>query len=362
LQRTISDNDHTIPDRPGTRVALSFANPELLALLPALALLWWWRSRRTSAAVRFPSVESFAGLPLSRRPVIVGEGLRLLALLAVVVGLAGPRTPDEKTRLTVHGITILFVLDTSGSMEDAFAWQDGPTPISRREAAKRAFRLFVAGGEGPDGTHFDGRSTNRGTDAVGLITFSTLPQTVSPPTLNHSVMLDILGKTPAAGALDTATNIGDALAEGVVRLGHAGTREKVLILLSDGEHNYDLADPERAPLKPRQAARLAAARDIKIYVIDTGGDPKPGPDGDARRAGRDVNQQIAEITGGQAFQADDGAQLREVCRQIDRLERLPVLSPVYRRYHEYAAWLTGLGVMCAVTVFVLERTVWRRLV
>lgn len=342
-------------------MALSFANPELLALLPAPALLSWWRTRRASAAVRFPSAEAFTNLPHSRWPVIVGETLRFLALLAIVVGLAGPRSPDEKTRLTVRGITMMFVLDTSGSMEEEFVWQDGSTPISRREAAKRAFRLFVAGGDGPDGTHFDGRSTDRGTDAVGLVTFSTLPQTVSPPTLNHSVMLDILDKTPAAGALDTATNIGDALAEGVVRLGHAETREKVLILLSDGEHNYDLADPERAPLKPRQAARLAAARGIKIYVIDAGGDPKAGPDGDARRAGRDVNQQIAEITGGRAFQANDGAQLRDVCRQIDQLERLPVLSPVYRRYHDYSGWLIGLGVLCAVAVFVLERTVWRRL-
>ncbi len=341
---------------------MSFANPELLGLLPAPLLLLWWRHRRAAAAVRFPSAEAFAGLPTSRWPVIVGEGLRFLALLAVVVGLAGPRTPDEKTRLTVRGIDVMLLLDTSGSMEEeTFAWQAGSPPVSRREAAKRSFRLFVAGGDGPDGTHFDGRSTERGTDAVGLITFSTVPQTVSPPTLNHSVMLDILDKTPPAGVLDTATNIGDALAEGVIRLGQSPTQEKVLILLSDGEHNYDLADPDRAPLKPQQAARLAAARGIKVYVIDAGGDPEDGPNGDTRRAGREVNRQIAEITGGQAFLANDGAQLRDVCRRIDQLERSPVVSPVYRRYFDYAAWFLGFGVLCAVTVFVTERTVWRRL-
>ncbi len=60
------------------------------------------------------------------------------------------------------------------------------------EAAKRAFRLMVAGGDGPDGVHFDGRSTERGTDAIGLVTFANWPHPVCPPTLNHSVLLAIL--------------------------------------------------------------------------------------------------------------------------------------------------------------------------
>ena len=156
---------------------LSFANPELLLLLPAPALVAWWRRRAGRGAIRYSSVGLFRGMPSARWPVIAGEGGRLLALLAVVIGMAGPRTPDLKTRLMTQGITVMLVLDTSGSMEEqTFEWQPGSPAITRREAAKRVFRLFIAGGEGPDAIRFEGRSTERGTDAIGLVTFSTWPQ------------------------------------------------------------------------------------------------------------------------------------------------------------------------------------------
>jgi len=59
----------------------------------------------------------------------------------------------------------------------------------------------------------------------------------------------------------------------------------VLILLSDGELNYpDQADPQaQNPLKPRQAAQLAANLGIPIYVIDTGGESAPGAQPDEKQ-------------------------------------------------------------------------------
>jgi Ca-activated chloride channel family protein len=296
-------------------------------------------------------------------PRLVGEGFRLLAVTAAILALSGPRTPDLRTRLPAEGIAIVFVLDTSGSMQETnFLWDSAGVPISRAEAARRSLRLFIAGGNGPDGTHFDGRSTERGTDAVGLVTFTNLPHPVCPPTLNHSVFLDILDKVPPPTARDTGTNIGDAIAEGVLRLDRAQARRKVLILLSDGEHNVDLRDEGRQPLKPRQAASLAANLGIVIYTIDAGGDPPAdSPDiAKQRIAGREINRTVAEMTGGRSFTANDGPQLLEVCRQIDEMERQPILSPVYRRYHEYYPWLALLAVVLAAVAFGLEQTIWRR--
>jgi Ca-activated chloride channel homolog len=343
---------------------LEFAEPWFLLLLPIPVALWWWRRRSKRAALRYPGVALLEGIPRARVPRFAGEGLRLLAVLCAVLALAGPRTPDLKTRLPVEGIAIVFLLDTSGSMEETtFDWDSGATKISRREAAKRAFRLFVAGGDGPDGTHFDGRSTERGTDAIGLVTFANWPQPICPPTLNHSVLLTILDDVRPASARDTATNIGDAIAEGVIRLDHTPAKRKVLVLLSDGEHNVDLADPDRQPFKPRQAASLAANLGIPIYTIDTGGDPSPGSSADAakqRLMGREINKTIAEMTNGKSFTANDGQQLLDVCRQIDTMERQPIVGFVYRRYHEYAPWLALVAVCLITLVFGLEQTVWRR--
>lgn len=343
---------------------LSFADPWLLLVLPVPILLWLWRRRRGRAALRYSSLTLFDGLPRAHLPKIGGEALRFLAVTAAALALAGPRTPDLKTRIPADGIAIVLVLDTSGSMEEpTFVWDSGSAAISRREAAKRAFRLFIAGGDGLDGTHFDGRSTESGTDAIGLVTFSTWPQPVCPPTLNHSVLLTILDSTRPASARDTATNIGDAIAEGVARLEAASAKRKVLILLSDGEHNFDLADPERRPFKPRQAAALAANLGIPIYTIDAGGDP-PADDKDAaavRLDGRRVNETVAEMTGGRSFTANDGGQLLEVCQQIDAMERQPLVSPVYRRYHDYRPWLALAALVLAALAFGLEQTVWRRI-
>ena len=342
---------------------ITLANPFGLFLLPIPLLLLYWRQRRRRGAVRYSSLSLFHSLPPSRWPRWIGEGLRFLAITSLILAICGPRTPDRKTRLPGDGIAILFLLDTSGSMEETtFTWQEGSNTISRREAAKRVFHLFIAGGDGPEGTHFPGRSNEERTYAIGLIAFSTWPQTLCPPTLNHAALLDIVDKIPPANPRDTATNIGDALAEGILRADQAGPKRKVLILLSDGEHNFDLLDPDRRPLKPRQAATLAANLGIPIYTIDTGGEADP-LDTEAvrqRLEGQRVNQIIAQMTGGESFTANDGAQLAAACRRIDELETQPILSPVYRRYYEYYPWLSLAAFSLAVTTFILEQSLWRR--
>src|SRR5215213_3428081 len=114
---------------------LEFAEPWFLLLLPVPLLLWVWRRRSRRAALRYPSVGLLDGIPRARLPRLVGETFRLLAVTAAVLALSGPRTPDLKTRMPAEGIAIVFVLDTSGSMEDAnFVWDTHSVPISRREA------------------------------------------------------------------------------------------------------------------------------------------------------------------------------------------------------------------------------------
>lgn len=344
----------------GPSVTVEFVYPWFLLLLPVPVVLLLWRRRRRRAALRYSSLQLFAGIRAAKGPSVGGEALRFLALTALLLALAMPRTPDLKTRVPTEGISIMFVLDTSGSMEEPFRWDASQPPITRREAAQRAFQLFVAGGDGPDGTHFDGRSTERGTDALGLVTFATWPQPVCPPTANHSVMLQLLNNIRPATGRDTNTNIGDALAEGILRLQHTSTKRNVLILLSDGEHNHFLADPQRDPLRPRQAAALAANLNIPIYTIDVGGaEPTTEEASKNRLEGQRINQAVAEMTKGQSFTANDGGQLLAVCQQIDQLERGPILSAVYRRYHEYYPWCALASFTLALLAFVLKQTRWQ---
>ncbi|MGH9677249.1 MAG: VWA domain-containing protein, partial [Candidatus Acidiferrum sp.] len=252
--------------------SFDFAHPVYLPLLLLVPPLIWSWSRRRKPALRFPAVGEMAVLPRGRARMAQFGGalLRGLALLMLVIALAGPRTPDSRTRIDTEGIAIFFVADVSGSMaERDFSWNG--EPISRLEAAKRVFRRFVSGdtisGEG------ESRFSGRPTDLIGLVTFATRPETVCPLTLNHSTLLKLLdAEQPRSIPGEAETNISDALAVGLARLDIAGTRRKVLVLLTDGEHN--VASPQ-SDWKPRQAASLAASLGIPIYTIDTGGDTSP---------------------------------------------------------------------------------------
>lgn len=343
-------------------VSMSFASPQFLLLLPVAPLMAWWWLRRRHAALRYSNLSLLAGLPRGRAAVAQWSSavLRGLIVFAVVLALAGPRFPDQTTRLPTEGIAILFACDVSGSMaEPDFAWSPREKPGPRIEAAKRAFALFVDGGTTPDGAKFEGRHG----DQIGLVTFAAWPHTECPLTLNHTVLLSILdAQKPKDAGLDAGTNIGDALAEGLIRLKAAGDRRRVLILLSDGEHNAT-KDGAEGPFTPQQTAQLAANLQIPIYTIDCGGDPKADAADEQRKQredGREVLKRVADLTGGKSFVANSGDDLRTVYEQIDKYERRPIVSFTYRRYHELFPWLALTAGASLVLLVSLETVVWRR--
>jgi Ca-activated chloride channel family protein len=339
-----------------------FAQPLFLVLAAVVPLVVWLWLRRRRRVIRLPGADSLASLPSGRSRLAYwsSAGLRALALLCLIVALAGPRWPDLRTRISTEGIAIAMVVDTSGSMaEPDFHW--GVEPITRLEAVKRAFRLFVAGGAGPDGSTLDGRPD----DLIGVVTFATRPESLCPLTLSHQVLLGMLDQEqPRSLPTESQTNIGDALAWGLEQLASAGARRKIIILLSDGEHNV----PPPA-LKPRQAAQLAANLHVPIYAIDAGGDvpsgdapAAPGAESAADRIqGQRTLQAVAKLTGGQYFRAYDSATLLQVCRDIDRFEKQPIESFQYRRYYDAYPWLGWAALAFLGGIVFLEGTLWQRI-
>jgi Ca-activated chloride channel family protein len=342
-----------------------FADPLFLLLALVIPPLTWWRLRQRRGALRYPSTAWLAGLPTGRSTAARWGGalLRGLALLLLVIALAGPRWPDRHTRIPTEGISIVMLLDCSGSMaEPDFEWDGQPT--SRLDAVKKAFRLFVEGGDAGDGSHFDGRPA----DLIGLVTFATRPDSPCPLTLSHSVLLHLLDvEKPRNGPDEGTTNISDAIVLGLHRLKNAGTHRKVMVLLSDGEHNV-LHPPSE--WTPRQAAQIAANLHVPVYTIDAGASAGAEPDPEAvadtaavremREAGRHTLQEVAHITGGRYFRADDSKSLLNVCQEIDRLERTEVQSFQYRRYYEGYPWFALASLVVWLTVCGVEMTVWRR--
>jgi Ca-activated chloride channel family protein len=279
--------------------------------------------------------------------------------LALVLACAGPRRPDERTRLHAEAIAIMMVVDVSGSMDTKVAWAAGEPAITRLQAAQRAFKLFVFGGDGPDGTKFEPRPS----DQIGLVTFAAIPEVACPLTLNHSsVLLQKLEELKPKGGPDAGTNVGDAIALATIHLDSTtGAKRKIIILLSDGEH-VQSKEGEDAEHQPRAAAQLAANLKYSIYTIDAGGDFPPTAEPEAlaeREAGRQTLRDVAEITGAKSFAANDGSALLAAYKEIEALERSPVETYQYRRYFEYYPWLAGTALVLILAVHGLERTRWR---
>jgi Ca-activated chloride channel family protein len=365
-----------------------FANPGFLWLILAVPpLLWWWLHRRRNA-LRHPAVGVLAGLPAGKaRLARWGPGiLRSLALLLIALALAGPRWPDLHTRIETEGIAIVMLVDVSGSMaERDFDWRG--EPISRLEAVKKVFHLFVSGdagfpsssspvpgadkgGDGTDLSGFQGRPT----DLIGLVTFATRPDTACPLTLSHSVLLRLLdAEQPRRIPGESETNLSDAIALGLHRLESAGPRRRVMVLLSDGEHNVP---QPRSGWTPRQAAQVANGLHVPIYTIDAGGlgaaplEPAvketPATDrasspGEVRARAVKTLEELAQITHGHYFQARDTKGLLNACKSIDALERTDIQSFQYRRYHEGYPWFALAAFVLFGCALGLERTVWRRI-
>ncbi len=365
-----------------------FATPGYLWLLLLTPLLLWRWLRRRRNALRHPAVGELSGLPASRARIARwGPGiLRSLALLLLVIALGGPRWPDLRTRIETEGIAIIMLVDVSGSMaERDFDWHG--QSISRLEAVKKVFHLFVAGdseeGARDEGGGFFPRPSSlapspslqgRPTDQIGLVTFATRPETACPLTLSHSVLLRLLdAEQPRRIPGESETNISDAVALGLHRLRSAGPCRKVLVLLSDGEHN--VPHPQSG-WTPRQAAQVAHGLDVPLYTIDAGGPgastreapakeedgrERSSSPGETRAQAVRTLQEMAHITHAQSFQARDTKGLLSALRDIDALERSDIQSFQYHRYHEAYPWFGMAAFLLLVAAVGLERTIWRRI-
>jgi len=331
---------------------LTFAEPIWLLGLMLIAVATLRRRRRGVAVLAYPNVGRLAGLPgVGPTPRKLPKIFAACGCGCLFLAAAEPRTPDAKTRLAGEGTALAFVVDVSGSMAEPIE----PGGPSRLTAAQATFRKLLLGDETAGGAKFRGRPNDR----AALIVFSAVPRTLSPPTFNHAVTAKLLAELQPRSGPDAGTNIGDAIAEATARLEATDAKRKVMILLSDGEHNL-IGDGIDGPLKPRQAGRLAESLGIVIHAVDCGGQTADEKAAEQRAEGRRVLAATAEMTGGRFEIAGSGEELDAVIEELDLLERSPALSFRYRRFHNWSqatAILGGVMLTLALMVSQLGRTV-----
>ncbi|MGC8824169.1 MAG: vWA domain-containing protein [Bacteroidales bacterium] len=297
-----------------------FDNPKaFLLLLLLLPLIFWyikkWQS--TTAAIQVSDVRRLAGAPTSGKVWLrhLAFAMQMLAIALIITALARPQSTNRWKNISSEGIDIVITLDISGSMLAA------DFKPNRLEAAKDVGAEFIAG---------------RPNDRIGLVVFAAESFTQCPLTTDHATLLNLL-KNIKTGMIEDGTAIGMGLATAVNRLRNSKSPSKVIILLTDGVNN-------QGSIAPMTAAEIAKTFGIRIYTIGVGTRgmapyPVQTPFGTQYQdmeveIDEPLLQQIAQLTGGKYFRATNNQKLREIYKEIDRMEKTRVEIKEYKKREE----------------------------
>ncbi|HUI32398.1 MAG: VWA domain-containing protein [Dysgonamonadaceae bacterium] len=324
---------------------MEFANPTYLyLLLVILPLIAWYiiKLSRTQASFRLASTDAFKKMPRNLKVYLrhLPFVLRLIAIALVIIVLARPQSINRYETTESEGIDIVLAVDISGSM----LAQDF-TP-DRLTAAKKVAAEFV---------------TDRPNDKIGLVIFAGESFTQCPLTTDHKVLLNLLNEVKF-GMIEDGTAIGLGLANSVNRLKDSKSQSKVVILLTDGTNN-------RGQIAPLTAADLAQSYGIRVYTIGVGTQgvaptPVQTPFGiRIQNVEVDIDEktltEIAAITGGQYFRAEDNEALSNIYKEIDEMEKYLINVQNVTRKQELYLPFALLALALIFVEFLLRRT-WLR--
>jgi len=274
---------------------VTFLAGQWLWLLLAVAALvgayvWVQRKGRRRAAVRFTNLELLQSVA-PKRPGWqrhVGAALLGLALVAMVVALARPM---RSVRVARRQATVMMAIDVSISME---ATDVAP---SRLQAAKDAAAKFA-------------RSLPS-TVRLGLVSFAGTASVLVAPTTDHSRVIAGVESLQ----LRTSTAIGDAVLTSLDAIHsvaqQTGSAPASIVLMSDGHTTVGTPTADAATVAKQAKVPVTTI----AYGTATGTIVYDGQEV-AVPVDRDELANLASTTGGKAFTAETGSQLRNAYKNI----------------------------------------------
>ena len=325
-----------------------FASPWLLILvliIPLLAVRYFQNKKAIlPATIQYTKTSLMHGLPTSWRIKLkpLGFVLRLIAITLAILALARPQFVQGRETITGEGVEIALALDISGSMASLDF-----EPSNRLDASKQVIGDFVG---------------ERQYDKLGLVVFASEAFNQSPLTLDHNMLTRSLDQVELATDLgiEDGTAIGLGLANAANMLANSEAESKVVILLTDGVNNTGQIDP-------LSAAEAAKALGIKVYTI---GAARPGQvpvpvQGSSRIVyqesvlDEETLVQVADITGGRYFRAEDTSGLKEIYDEINTLEKSKVEVQVFNQYTELVAIFLIPAILIFLVEILLRKTIFR---
>ena len=203
--------------------ALDFAAPWMLALLPlaVLPLL----PRRSDTLV-FSSVAWLPVDRVGRWAGMLARGSGVLAIAAIVVGLAGPGRSQLQVLRTGSGAQILILMDRSASMDEPMGSNgvESPRGEAKNKVARASLTSFV---------------NQRPNDRLAFLMFGTSPVLAMPFTYNHRAIEQAIAAT-AIGRGMPDTQLDRGMLAAIEQFdGRPSSGRRAIVLVSDGGARLD---------------------------------------------------------------------------------------------------------------------------
>ncbi|ASG68696.1 hypothetical protein CDV26_10155 [Francisella halioticida] len=259
--------------------------------------------------------------------------LAIIWLLLIISG-SGIQRLGKPISMPQSGRALMMAIDLSGSMAIQDMEKLNGKMESRFDLVMRVANQFL--------------DTRKG-DRVGLVLFGTRAYLQTPLTFDIPTVKKMLDDSSIAIA-GPNTAIGDALGLSVKKLEPYPNDSKAIILLTDGDNTAGL-------LQPLQAAEIAKQYGIKIYTIALGGGQILIQTAFGKKLVNtsedlaiDTLKKIAEMTGGQYFRAQNSSSLKNIYKDIDKLEPIKLDKTIVRPVTYLYPWSLGLALILSFVV------------
>ncbi|MEJ2567520.1 MAG: VWA domain-containing protein [candidate division WOR-3 bacterium] len=321
---------------------LHFNNPYYIFGLILLPLFYFLKRKRKSSSILYSDISSLGIKPAGELYTNLREYLILSIMALTLIGLARPQKGYETEIIHKKGIDIILAMDISGSMKAA------DFKPNRLEKAKELAAEFV-----------DMRSGDR----IGLVVFAQEALIQAPLTLDHDLVKEQI-ESLEFDLLPDGTAIGMGITYGNFLLSNSTSKNKIIILLTDGRNNAGNIDPETA-------AKNSLDSGIKIYAIGIGerGEvpyPVQNAFGITRyvKANFEINEEIltriADETGGEYFRATSGEALKNIYKTIDQMEKTIFKVEKLTKYKEKLHFVLIPALILFMIIFI-EPVIERRI-
>ena len=318
---------------------IEFEWPWAFLLLPLPLLVWWlmpaYRDQQTSVHVPFFDrlAEATGQTPQPGAVILRRRAIQMiiaiLAWVLLVAALARPQKVGDAVTHEVSARDLILAVDISGSMDQVdFRTPDGKT-LKRLDGVKQVLGDFI---------------TRRRGDRVALILFGSKAYVQVPFTQDLQTARTLLDQTEV-GMAGQQTVIGDAIGLAIKTFETSQAKQKLVILLTDGNDTASRVPPEHA-------ADIARQKGAVIYTIGFG---DPNATGD-NRVDLGTLRQVASTTQGQFFRAENGAELQAIYADIDRLAPVKLQTLTWRPRMPLYQWPLGAAVVLGLALWCLLLT------